>query len=108
MKFANANAVPADDVDRARDELARWRAASRDANGPDLYVSPVLAGPLPPIDVWEPDVRVAMVGHTRPFSFLGWPAIAIGELQLAGRSSSTVLGAALAWELAFGSTWVAS
>jgi Asp-tRNA(Asn)/Glu-tRNA(Gln) amidotransferase A subunit family amidase len=108
MKFATANAVAAEDVQRARHELVRWRAASRDAPGPDLYVSPTLAGPIPPIDVWEPDVRVAMIGHTRPFSFLGWPAIAIGELQFAARSSSTVLAAALAWEDAFGSAWVAS
>jgi hypothetical protein len=108
MKFATANAVATEDVERARGELARWREASREGTGPDLYVSPTLAGPIPPIDVWEPDVRVAMIGHTRPFSFLGWPAIAIGELQLAARSSSTVLAAALAWENASGSARVAS
>jgi aspartyl-tRNA(Asn)/glutamyl-tRNA(Gln) amidotransferase subunit A len=108
MKFAAANTVSAEDAELARRELARWRAASHDADGPDLYVSPTLAGPLPPIDIWEPDVRVAMVGHTRPFSFLGWPAIAIGELQLAGRDSSVVLAAALAWEGAFGSAFVTS
>ncbi len=108
MKFASANAVPAKDAELARAELARWRAATDDAGGPDLYVSPTLAGPIPPINVWEPDVRVAMIGHTRPFSFLGWPAIALGDLQLAGRSSATVLGAALAWEDVFGSVYVVS
>jgi aspartyl-tRNA(Asn)/glutamyl-tRNA(Gln) amidotransferase subunit A len=61
-------------------------------------VSPTLAGPIPELTVWEPDVRVAMVANTRTFSFLGWPAIAIGDLQLAGPEIVTVLAAALAWE----------
>jgi hypothetical protein len=40
--------------------------------------------------------------NTRGFSFLGWPAIAIGNVQLAGPDESTVLAAALAWEAAGG------
>jgi hypothetical protein len=32
------------------------------------------------------------------FSYLGWPAIAIGPLQLAGRDAAVVIGAALALE----------
>jgi hypothetical protein len=32
------------------------------------------------------------------FSFLGWPAVALGEVQLAGRDPAVVIGAALALE----------
>jgi aspartyl-tRNA(Asn)/glutamyl-tRNA(Gln) amidotransferase subunit A len=102
MKWEAANAVSPDAAAAARVELARWRGEAAAADGPNLYVSPTLAGQVPTLDVWEPDVRVAMVGHARPFSFLGWPAIAIGGLQIAGRRADDVLGAALAWEEAYG------
>lgn len=102
MKWEAANAVSAEAAAAARFELARWQGEAASAAGPDLYVSPTLAGQVPMLDVWEPDVRVAMVGHARPFSFLGWPAIAIGGLQIAGRRADDVLGAALAWEEAYG------
>jgi len=42
------------------------------------------------------------VGYARLFSFLGWPAIAIGGLQPAGKDDAVVLAAALAWEDAYG------
>jgi aspartyl-tRNA(Asn)/glutamyl-tRNA(Gln) amidotransferase subunit A len=106
MKWDAAFAVPAQSVRAAERELPRWRMRVRSARGPDLYVSPTLAGPIPELDVWEPDVRLAMVGYTRIFSFLGWPAISIGRLQLAARDSATVLAAALAWEAAYGTTAV--
>jgi aspartyl-tRNA(Asn)/glutamyl-tRNA(Gln) amidotransferase subunit A len=102
MKWDGAGKIPAAAVDAARRELPRWRERVSGAQGPDLYVSPTLAGPVPRLDVWEPDVRVAMVGFTRTFSLLGWPAIAIGGLQLAGRDPATVIAAALAWEEAYG------
>lgn len=102
MKWESANAVSPEAVAAARVELARWRGEAATAGGPDLYVSPTLAGQVPMLDVWEPDVRVAMVGHARLFSFLGWPAVAIGGLQIAGRRADDVLAAALAWEEAYG------
>jgi Asp-tRNA(Asn)/Glu-tRNA(Gln) amidotransferase A subunit family amidase len=61
----------------------------------DLLVGPVMAIDPPPDDCWELDVRAAMTRWTRPFNFLGWPAIAIGGLQIAGRDRDVVLGAAL-------------
>jgi len=64
----------------------------------DVVVSPTLGREPPPIDCWEPDVREAMAKFTRMFNFLGWPAIAIGNLQIAGPDDATVLSAALAWE----------
>ena len=102
LKWDAARAVTADAVQAARTELPRWRKAASAAVQPDLFVSPTLAGAVPALDVWEPDVRVEMVGYTRTFSFLGWPAIAIGDLQLAGRDATMVLGAALAWEAEYG------
>jgi hypothetical protein len=41
---------------------------------------------------------VPFSAYARVFSFLGWPAIAIGDLQLAGRDPAVVIGAALALE----------
>ncbi len=61
----------------------------------DLLVSPTLGvDELPPAGVDELEVRLAFSAYTRPFSYLGWPAIAIGDLQIAGRDAATVLGAA--------------
>jgi aspartyl-tRNA(Asn)/glutamyl-tRNA(Gln) amidotransferase subunit A len=102
MKFGLALEVPQSAVAAAYQELPRWRERARASSGPDLYVMPTLAGDVPPIDVFEPDVRMAMVGYARLFSFLGWPAIAIGGLQLAGEDDAVVLAAALAWEDAYG------
>jgi Asp-tRNA(Asn)/Glu-tRNA(Gln) amidotransferase A subunit family amidase len=98
LKWDAALAVPDADVHAAREELPRWRARVGDGPGPDVYVTPTLAGPIPKLDVWEPDVRLQMVGYTRIFSFLRWPAIAVGEVQIAGPDAATVLAAALAWE----------
>ncbi len=64
----------------------------------DILLSPVMAIEPPPDDCWEPDFRAAMTRWTRPFNFLGWPAIAVGSIQIAGRDRSSVLGAALALE----------
>jgi aspartyl-tRNA(Asn)/glutamyl-tRNA(Gln) amidotransferase subunit A len=83
----------------ARRELPRWRERVRFAGRDiDVYLSPTLAHPIPELTVWEPDVRIAMVANTRAFSFLGWPAVAIGDVQLSGPDTNTVLSAALAWE----------
>jgi aspartyl-tRNA(Asn)/glutamyl-tRNA(Gln) amidotransferase subunit A len=64
----------------------------------DLLISPVMAIDPPPMDCWEPDVRAAMTGWTRPINFLGWPAIAVGNLQIAGPDRDKVLAAALELE----------
>ena len=102
LKWDVARRVPAIDVYEAQRVLPRWRERARAEPPVDLFLSPTLGIEPPPIDVWEPDVRVQMVTNTRSFSFLGWPAIAIGDFQLAGRDDSTVLAAALAWEQAYG------
>ena len=81
--------------------LAAVRALRRRARTQldfDLLLSPVMAVEPPPDDCWEPDVRAGMTRWTRPFNFLGWPAIAVGSIQIAGRDRDTVLGAALTLE----------
>jgi aspartyl-tRNA(Asn)/glutamyl-tRNA(Gln) amidotransferase subunit A len=70
--------------------------------GHDLLVTPVLSCPVPPVDAVELEVRAAMTLHTFPFNALGWPALAIGNVQLVGRAGADalVLGAGLALERA--------
>ncbi|HZQ82893.1 MAG TPA: amidase [Gaiellaceae bacterium] len=83
---------------RARAEL-RERAEEALA-GFDLLVTPVLSCPVPPVDAVEVEVRAAMTLYTFPFNALGWPALALGNTQIAGRAGADalVLGAGLAFE----------
>ena len=78
--------------------LREMRERARTEPAVDVVISPTLAIEPPPVDCWEPDVRGPLTRYTRPFNFLGWPAIAIGNLQIAGRDEDTVLGVALALE----------
>jgi hypothetical protein len=43
-------------------------------------------------------VRIPFSAYTRVFNFLGWPAIALGDVQLAGRDTEALIAAALAIE----------
>ncbi|HKE80605.1 MAG TPA: amidase [Solirubrobacteraceae bacterium] len=98
-KLDHALTLKAEDVARGREAVGAWRARAAREPDVDLIVSPVLGlDELPPAGVDELEVRVAMSGYARAFSFLGWPAIAIGNLQLAGRDAAVVIGAALALE----------
>jgi Asp-tRNA(Asn)/Glu-tRNA(Gln) amidotransferase A subunit family amidase len=106
LKLDAARDVRAIDVYEAKRALTKWRAQARAIPEVDLVLTPTLGAEVPPSDVWEPDVRVQMVSWTRSFSFLGWSAIAIGGMQLAGRSDDVVLAAALAYEEAYpADTW---
>jgi aspartyl-tRNA(Asn)/glutamyl-tRNA(Gln) amidotransferase subunit A len=90
-------------VEAARRALGSWRARAAREPDVDLVLSPTLGVPeIPPADVDELEIRLPFSAFTRPFSYLGWAAIAIGELQLAARDDATVLAAALAWEDAYG------
>jgi aspartyl-tRNA(Asn)/glutamyl-tRNA(Gln) amidotransferase subunit A len=80
--------------------LREMRERARTEPAVDVVISPTLAIEPPPVDCWEPDVRGPLTRYTRPFNFLGWPAIAIGNLQIAGRDEDTVLWVALALERA--------
>ncbi len=83
---------------RAREEL-RERAESA-VGDHDLLTLPVLSCPVPPADCVEVEVRAAMTLYTFPFNALGWPALAIGPVQVVGRpgTDALVLAAGLALE----------
>jgi aspartyl-tRNA(Asn)/glutamyl-tRNA(Gln) amidotransferase subunit A len=85
---------------RARAEHAERAAAALE--GYDLLLTPVLSCPVPPADANELEVRAAMTLYTFPFNALGWPALALGPLQVVGRpgNDALVLGAGLALEAA--------
>ena len=83
---------------RAHEAMAAWQRAAAQDPAVDIIVSPVLGlAQLPDIDTPEHEFRVPFSAYARPFNFLGWPAIAIGETQLAARDPQTLLEAALAW-----------
>jgi len=88
---------------RARAEHRERAEAAFD--GFDLLVTPVLSCPVPPVDCDEPAVRAAMTLFTFPFNALGWPALAVGSVQLVGRAGddALVLGAGLDLERRLGS-----
>jgi aspartyl-tRNA(Asn)/glutamyl-tRNA(Gln) amidotransferase subunit A len=71
---------------RAREELRERAFAAFD--GFDVLLAPVLACPVPPADCDELAVRAAMTLYTFPFNALGWPALAVGGLQIVGKPGS--------------------
>jgi aspartyl-tRNA(Asn)/glutamyl-tRNA(Gln) amidotransferase subunit A len=102
-KLDVARAVTPAEAEEGRRVLRRWRAVAARQPDVDLVASPALGLPeLPPAGVDELTVRLPFSAYTRVFSYLGWPAIAVGPLQLAGRDAATVIGAALALERARG------
>jgi aspartyl-tRNA(Asn)/glutamyl-tRNA(Gln) amidotransferase subunit A len=98
-KLDHALTVTAEQADEGRRALAAWRAVAAREPDVDLVLAPTLGyDDLPPAGVDELGVRLPFSAYARAFSYLGWPAIAIGPLQLAGRDAQTVIGAALALE----------
>jgi aspartyl-tRNA(Asn)/glutamyl-tRNA(Gln) amidotransferase subunit A len=89
-------------VERARAALAAWRTAAAAAVGEvDVVASPTLAfAELPRAGADELAIRLTFSVYTRAFSYLGWPAIAIGDVHLAARDAQVLLAAALALEAA--------
>ncbi len=99
-KLESAQSIPAVEWQRGLAAVRKFRRVARAKLPFDLLLSPTMATEPPPDDCWELDVRGAMTRWTRPFNFLGWTAIAIGGVQIAGWSREAVLGAALALEQA--------
>jgi len=100
VKLEEAQTVEPAEVEAARAAVQAWRTYRPEV---DLYVAPVLGIEVPPVDCDELAVRIPATAFLRPFNVLGWAAIAIGDLQLIAPRDEVVLGAALAWEQAFGS-----
>ena len=98
-KLDHAVTVTDEQANEGRAALAEWRAVAAREPDVDLVLAPTLGyDELPPVGVDELGVRLPFSAYARAFSYLGWPAIAIGPLQLAGRDAAVVIGAALALE----------
>ena len=98
-KLDHAMTVTAEQEREGRRALEAWRARAGHEPDVDLVLAPTLGyDELPPAGVDELGVRLPFSAYTRAFSYLGWPAIAMGPLQLAGRDTAVVIGAALALE----------
>ncbi len=97
-KLAQAVKTTPEAYERARAAMEAWQQAAADDPPVDVIVSPVLGAPqLPAAETPEREFRIVFSAYARPFNFLGWPAIAIGDTQLAARDMRTLLEAALAW-----------
>ena len=98
-KLDHAITVTDEQANEGRAALAEWRAVAAREPDVDLVLAPTLGyDELPPVGVDELGVRLPFSAYARAFSYLGWPAIAIGPLQLGGRDAAVVIGAALALE----------
>jgi len=97
-KLVRATRIKPEAEAAARAAMLAWREATRAQPEVDVIVSPVLGLPrLPDIETPEHEFRIPFSAYARVFNFLGWPAIALGDTQLAARDSRTLLEAALAW-----------
>lgn len=98
-KLDNAQHVPAQALAAGRRALASWRERAETEPSVDAIVCPTLGvREIPAADVDELEIRVPFSAYTRAFSFLGWPAIAIGDVQFAAREPDVLFTVALAWE----------
>jgi aspartyl-tRNA(Asn)/glutamyl-tRNA(Gln) amidotransferase subunit A len=98
-KLDHAATITPEQAAAARAALHEWRAQAAREPAVDLLLSPTIGvTELPPAGADELAVRIPFSAYTRVFNFLGWPAVAIGNLQLAGRETEAVIAAALAIE----------
>jgi len=102
-KLDDAQRVEPAAVEAGRRALGSWRARAELEPDVDVIVCPTLGvREIPPGNVDELEIRVAFSGYTRAFSFLGWPAVAIGGVQFGARDADTLFSVALSWERAYG------
>lgn len=93
IKLERCFAVKDADVDRAVRLRAEYAEQVEELlDGLDLVVTPTLPIEAPPlargVAPGDLDVREALIRFTYPFSSLGWPALALGHLQIAGRAGA--------------------
>lgn len=100
-KLDDAQAIDPEAVEAGRRALSAWRAGAASEPQVDLVLSPTLGvRELPRAGADELRIRVHFSAYTRVFSYLGWPAVALGGVQLAGRDAQVVISAAIALESA--------
>jgi hypothetical protein len=99
-KLDQAIATPVEEYERGVAAMRAWQRAAETDPPVDVIVSPVLGvADWPEFGTPEHEFRLPFSAYARPFNFLGWPAIAIGDVQLAARDMRTLLEASLAWPL---------
>ena len=100
-KLDGAQRVDSGAVAAGRRALAAWRARAESEPSLEVVASPTLGvREIPLADVDEIEIRVPFSAYTRTWSFLGWPAIAIGRWQFAARRPDVLFAVARAWERA--------
>ncbi|KQW06712.1 hypothetical protein ASC66_09735 [Leifsonia sp. Root4] len=98
-KLAAASGVSAAEHRAGVDALAALRAELlARMEGFDVLVSDTLGCPTPTVGADETAYRDALGRLVAPFSALDLPALAIGNLQIIGRTESDVLEVGLGWE----------
>jgi aspartyl-tRNA(Asn)/glutamyl-tRNA(Gln) amidotransferase subunit A len=98
-KLEDAQRVTAQEREDASRALAAWRDRAQQEPNLDVILCPTLGvHEIPAAEVDELEIRVPFSAYTRAFSFLGWPAIAIGDVQFAAREPDVLFTVALAWE----------
>jgi Asp-tRNA(Asn)/Glu-tRNA(Gln) amidotransferase A subunit family amidase len=96
IKVERCLAVTDADVERGARLRTEYAERVEEAlDGVDLVVTPTL--PIEPprlhrgVAAGDLDVREQLIRFTYPFSALGWPALALGYLQIAGRAGTDAL-----------------
>jgi Asp-tRNA(Asn)/Glu-tRNA(Gln) amidotransferase A subunit family amidase len=98
-KLEGAQHIDPDAVEAGRLALAAWRFRAESEPDVEVILSPTLGvREIPVANVDEIEIRVPFSAYTRTFSFLGWPAVAIGPWQLAARNAHLLFAVARAWE----------
>jgi aspartyl-tRNA(Asn)/glutamyl-tRNA(Gln) amidotransferase subunit A len=104
-KLDDAQRVDEDALAAGYQALTTWRRRADSEPSVDLFICPTLGlTDIPPSDVDELEIRVPFSAYTRAFSFLGWPAIALGRVQIAAREPTAMFAAAVAWERRYGAS----
>lgn len=97
-KLDRAREITPSEYSRAFDALRVFRERVNGTLTVDALIGPVLGAPVPEVGCWEPDVREGLGRYTRVHNYLGWAAVAIGNLQVGGPVSTRVLGIARSME----------
>ncbi|MFF0309956.1 amidase [Streptosporangium sp. NPDC004379] len=98
-KLDDAGGIGHREYRRAVEELSAFRAGfSAETAGVDVLIMPTLGGPAPRAGCDEAAVRGEVGRITSVVSALGLPALAVGDLQVVGRSEADVLRAGLCRE----------
>ena len=88
-------------ANRARESLVNWRVKCERELTVDVLLGDTLSIPVPAATCDELQVRNGLTANTRPTNYLGWPAISLGPLHIAGPRLSDVVSVAMAIDAGF-------